>query len=71
MLLSVSYAVCGEVSAEAYWWTDAQFLPYNDGQMLTTATAYLSHPLRAWVRVRNVPAGRIVLHRLQTSTVSE
>lgn len=57
--------VRGEIPEGVYWWTDAQFLPYNDAQIVVTASAFIPRPLHAWVKVEKVPQGRIILYSLK------
>ncbi|KAK7482549.1 hypothetical protein BaRGS_00026150, partial [Batillaria attramentaria] len=55
----------GEVPEGTYWWTDAQFLPYNDTQIMVTAAAYIPRPRHAWVAVEHIPRGRLIMYSLK------
>lgn len=57
-----------DIPEDAFWWMDAQFLPYNDAELVVTSTAY-SAPrfLQAWNPISGIPQGRIIL--LDTSSL--
>ncbi|XP_076447022.1 uncharacterized protein LOC143284233 [Babylonia areolata] len=50
-----------EVSQDAFWWVDVQFLPYNDAELVVAATPYTPRQFQAWVAAKGVPHGRIIV----------
>ena len=60
-----------EIPEDTFWWVDAQFLPYNDAQLVVTATAYTPRLLTAWTAVKKVPQGRILLYNTNFLPVSK
>ncbi|XP_041360028.1 uncharacterized protein LOC121376265 [Gigantopelta aegis] len=58
-----------DLPSETYWWVDAQFLPYNDSQMIVTSTAYIPRANFPWLPVNDIPAGRILLYTITLSPI--
>ncbi|KAL8584531.1 hypothetical protein ACOMHN_016851 [Nucella lapillus] len=55
----------GEISQDAFWWMDAQFLPYNDAEIVVTSTPYTLRRAHSWIPLKTAPHGRIILFNIQ------
>ncbi|KAL5017522.1 hypothetical protein ScPMuIL_007111 [Solemya velum] len=52
--------ICRAADADAnYWWTDCQFLAYNDSALYVMATPYHIRLQHTWLPVRGFPQGKI------------
>ena len=43
-----------------YWWSDAQFLPYDDTVLFVTSGPFEPRSQHAWVNLRHAPNGRVI-----------
>ena len=69
--ISVFLAARVEIPEDTFWWVDAQFLPYNDAELVVTSTAYIPRLLTAWTGVKKVPQGRILVYDTNSLPISK
>ncbi|CAG5115009.1 unnamed protein product [Candidula unifasciata] len=50
-----------------FWWSDAQFLPFNDACLFTTTSVYQPRLYRHWLPVSSIPSGRVLMYDLLSS----
>ncbi|XP_005093056.1 uncharacterized protein LOC101858607 [Aplysia californica] len=48
-----------------FWWCDAQFVPFNDGHLFATASAFQPRAMHHWISQPRIPNGRVLLYNIE------